>query len=92
MDKEIKQAVKIYLTETGWKKSHGKPVWWPSKIYMGFLKYLNWSSTSMHHNKLILKAILEYKTLIQKTTASTPQFKNNREKLKKNQSNRFKYQ
>ena len=80
-DIEVKQTVKIYLTEIGWKKSHGKPVWWPSN--WDFLKYVNWSSTSMYHNKLILKAILEYKNIDPENHCFHPSIQEKQRKNKK---------
>ena len=57
-DKSVKEQVKIYFYILKWKKSLGKPVWWP--LTLSFDKYEHWSYAKMRTNKKILKAILEH--------------------------------
>ena len=57
-DKSVKEQVKLYFNILKWKKSLGKPVWWP--LTLSFDKYEHWSYAKMRTNKKILKAILEH--------------------------------
>ena len=57
-DKSVKKQVKLYFNILKWKKSLGKPVWWP--LTLSFDKYEHWSYAKMRLNKKILKATLEH--------------------------------
>ena len=50
--------MKIYFNTLKWKKSNGKPVWWPTSL--SFEKFEHYSYATMRQNKLILKSILEH--------------------------------
>ena len=49
---EIRGQVRLYFTILRWKKSCGKPNWWPKSL--SFDKYHQYSYSSMRHLKIIL--------------------------------------
>jgi len=55
---KMREQMKLYFTTLKWKKSNGKPVWWPTSL--SFEKFEHYSYATMRQNKLILKSILEH--------------------------------
>ena len=47
---KTREQMKIYFTTLKWKKSNGKPVWWPTSL--SFEKFEHYSYATMRQNKL----------------------------------------
>jgi hypothetical protein len=55
-DIQVKEQIKTYLLMLNWKRSNGKPLWWPKSL--NFDKYKHYSYSTMRQNKLIIQSIL----------------------------------
>ena len=69
--RNLREQVKIYFTYLKWKKSKGKPVWWPTCL--SFDRFHHVSHNTVRQNKLIVKAILEHFYLNPETHCEYPE-------------------
>ena len=80
-DKMVREQVSIYFKYLNWKRSKGKPGWWPKSL--SFEKFQAISYNTLRQNKLILEAILNYHNLNPETHCEFPEMPPKKKKVDK---------
>ena len=76
-----RKQVKEYFTYLKWKRSKGRPVWWPSSL--SFDKFYHLPHNTIRQNKLILWAIFQHSNLNPSTHCEFPEMQEKKKKKQK---------